>query len=134
MTQSFDAIVIGAGEAGTIVASRAVAAGHRVAMVYKPPFGSTCLNSGCVPSKFMIHRARIAHLTRTAARFHVHTNQPSVDLDAIVREKNADIVKHREESLQSARSADGLTLIEGTAGFTSDRAVLVAGYKLQSER
>jgi hypothetical protein len=44
-----------------------------------------------VPSKFIIHRARIAHLARTAARFHVHVNKPTVDLRAIVTEKNADL-------------------------------------------
>ena len=64
--ECFDAIVLGAGEAGSLIASRAVEAGHRVALIYRPPFGSTCLNTGCVPSKFLIHRARIAHLVRTA--------------------------------------------------------------------
>jgi pyruvate/2-oxoglutarate dehydrogenase complex dihydrolipoamide dehydrogenase (E3) component len=134
MAETFDAIVIGAGEAGTIIASRAVAAGHRVAMIYRPPFGSTCLNSGCVPSKFMIHRAHIAHLARTAGRFHVQVNEPTVDLAAIVAEKNADIEHHREESFGNARAADGLTLIEGTAKFVSDREVDAGGRSLHSER
>jgi len=49
-----------------VVASRAVAAGHRVAMVYREPYGSTCVNVGCVPSKFLIHRANVAHTVRTA--------------------------------------------------------------------
>ncbi len=134
MPEQFDAIVIGAGEAGTIVASQAVEAGFNVAMIYLPPFGSTCLNSGCVPSKFLIHRARIAHLARTAARFHVHTSEPQVDLKAMVDEKNADIIEHREESLQSARSAEGLTLIEGQTKFVSEREILTAGRTLRAEK
>src|SRR5919197_981046 len=113
MSETFDAIVIGAGEAGTMIASRAVAAGYRAAMIYRSPFGSTCLNTGCVPSKFIIHRARIAYLARTASRFHVQVNEPSIDLAAIVREKNSDIDPHREESFENARAAEGLTLIEG---------------------
>lgn len=80
MTESFDGIVLGAGEAGTIVASLAIEAGRRVALVYRAAFGSTCLNTGCVPSKFLIHRARVAHVVRTAGRFHVHAALPRVDL------------------------------------------------------
>ena len=81
MPEAFDAIVIGAGEAGAVVASRAVAAGHRVAMIYREPYGSTCVNTGCVPSKFLIHRANVAHTVRTSARFHVNGHgEPGVDL------------------------------------------------------
>src|ERR671919_2589287 len=81
MAEAFDAIVIGAGEAGAVVASRAVAAGHRVAMIYREPYGSTCVNVGCVPSKFLIHRANVAHAVRTAARFGIGVDErPRVDL------------------------------------------------------
>lgn len=134
MTESFDAIALGAGEAGSLVASLAVEAGHRVAMVYRPPYGSTCLNTGCVPSKFMIHRARIAHLTRTAARFHVTTSEPRVDLAGIVREKNEVVAAHREESFRNARAAESLTLLEGPARFASPHEVVVGDRRLASDR
>ncbi|MFL5575196.1 MAG: hypothetical protein ACJ79S_04390 [Gemmatimonadaceae bacterium] len=78
--------MLSAGEAGALVASQAVAAGLRVAMVFRPPYGSTCLNSGCVPSKFLIHRAQVAHLARTAARYHIRTSAPEVDLASLVAE------------------------------------------------
>lgn len=134
MTESFDAIALGAGEAGSLVASLAVEAGHRVAMVYRPPYGSTCLNTGCVPSKFMIHRARVAHLTRTAARFHVTTSEPRVDLAGIVREKNEVVAAHREESFRNARAAESLTLLEGPARFASPHEVVVGDRRLASDR
>ncbi len=54
--EEFNAIIIGAGEAGTQVESMAVSAGKKVALIYQDPYGGTCLNYGCVPSKFMIHR------------------------------------------------------------------------------
>jgi hypothetical protein len=91
----FDAVVLGAGEAGTIVASLAVESGLSVALVYREPWGSTCLNVGCVPSKFLIHRARVAHLTRTAGRFGVQAGDPTVDLHTIVDEKRATVDGHR---------------------------------------
>ncbi len=136
MPERFDAIVIGAGEAGAVVASRAVAAGHRVAMIYRQPYGSTCVNVGCVPSKFLIHRANVAHAVRTADRFHVDgtAGEPRVDLRAIVADKDALIGEHRAEALGNARRATGLTLIEGAARFVSPRAVKVGERRLGADR
>ncbi|MEX2547156.1 MAG: FAD-dependent oxidoreductase [Chloroflexota bacterium] len=133
--ERFDAIVLGAGEAGAVVASRAVAAGHRVAMVYREPYGSTCVNVGCVPSKFLIHRAAVAHAVRTAGRFHVDGHgEPGVDLRAIVADKDALIAEHRAEASGNARGANGLTLVEGAARFLSPREVAVGERRLTAER
>ncbi|MGQ0701947.1 MAG: dihydrolipoyl dehydrogenase family protein [Gemmatimonadales bacterium] len=132
--QQFDAIVIGAGEAGALLASRAVEAGKRVALIYRAPYGGTCLNVGCLPSKYLIHRAAIAHLTRTAGRFHIATGPPRVDLAAIVRDKNRLIAEHREHSLREAQQAEGLTLIEGAARFVRPREIAVDGQRLTAER
>jgi pyruvate/2-oxoglutarate dehydrogenase complex dihydrolipoamide dehydrogenase (E3) component len=135
MTERFDAIVIGAGEAGAVVASRAIAAGHRVAMIYREPYGSTCVNVGCVPSKFLIHRASVMHEVRTAMRFHVDGHgEPSVDLAAIVADKNALAAEHRAEALGNARRASGLTLVEGGARFESPREVQVGERRLAADR
>jgi pyruvate/2-oxoglutarate dehydrogenase complex dihydrolipoamide dehydrogenase (E3) component len=135
MPEAFDAIVIGAGEAGAVVASRAVAAGHRVAMIYREPYGSTCVNTGCVPSKFLIHRANVAHTVRTSARFHVNGHgEPGVDLAAIVADKDALIDKHRDEALGNARVARDLTLIAGEARFVGPREVALGERRLTSER
>jgi len=134
MAEEFDAIVIGAGEAGAVVGSAVVGAGKRAAMIYRAPYGSTCVNTGCVPSKFLIHRARVAHVARTAARFRVHTTEPTVDVVAIIADKNAMIEEHREEGLSAARQAENLTLLEGPARFASDREVVVGDRRLRSER
>lgn len=134
--ETFDAIVIGAGEAGTEVAARAMDDGHRVALIYKAPYGSTCLNVGCVPSKFLIERARAAFRIRTAGRYHIRTSAPQVDLAAIVREKNDMIRTHRAESLQAAEAAasDGLMLIEAEAFFAAPHEVVAGGRRLQADR
>jgi pyruvate/2-oxoglutarate dehydrogenase complex dihydrolipoamide dehydrogenase (E3) component/DNA-directed RNA polymerase subunit M/transcription elongation factor TFIIS len=135
MAERFDAIVIGAGEAGAVVASRAVAAGRRVAMVHRAPYGSTCVNVGCVPSKFLIHRANVAHAVRTAGRFHVDGHgEPALDLAAIVADKNALVGEHRAEALGNARRAAALTLVEGEARFVSAREVGVGERRFTAER
>jgi pyruvate/2-oxoglutarate dehydrogenase complex dihydrolipoamide dehydrogenase (E3) component len=135
MAEPFDAIVIGAGEAGAVVASRAVAAGRRVAMIYREPYGSTCVNVGCVPSKFLIHRANVAHAVRTAGRFHVDGHgEPAIDLAAIVADKSALVAEHRAEALGNARRASGLTLIAGEVRFVSPGEVEVAERRLAADR
>lgn len=129
----FDAVVLGAGEAGTIVASLAVEAGRSVALVYREPWGSTCLNVGCVPSKFLIHRARVAHVARTANRFGIYVSDPRVDLPTIVEEKRAMIDGHRAESWNGALSASGLELVEGEARFLSPGQVRVGERVLRAD-
>jgi len=123
--EPYDAIVIGAGEAGALVASRAVADGHRVAMLYREPYGSTCVNVGCVPSKFLLHRARVAHVVRTASRFHITGHEPQVDLAAMVADKDELVEGHRTEGLTNARAAERLTLIAGEARFVAPTQVMV---------
>jgi pyruvate/2-oxoglutarate dehydrogenase complex dihydrolipoamide dehydrogenase (E3) component len=129
-----DALVIGAGEAGALVASLAVDAGASVALVYREPRGSTCLNAGCVPSKFLIHRARVAHVVRTSERFGVRADQPRVDLAGIVEEKRRYLDRHRDESWQGALREQRLTLLEGSAEFVSDHEVRVGERVVRSGR
>jgi pyruvate/2-oxoglutarate dehydrogenase complex dihydrolipoamide dehydrogenase (E3) component len=129
-----DAVVIGAGEAGALVASLAVEAGASVALVYREPWGSTCLNVGCVPSKFLIHRARVAHVVRTSAGFGVLVDRPRVDLKRMVEEKRRYVDHHRQESWQGARDEKRLTLLEGPAEFVSRTEVRVRGTVVRSSR
>lgn len=132
--EQLDAVVIGAGEAGAIVASNAISAGMRVAMLYREPYGSTCVNVGCVPSKFMIHRAKVAHTVRTTQRFGISAGAPRIDLETIVAEKNEFTADHRAEGLDAARTAAGLTLIEGAARFVGPKQVAVGDRILTAEQ
>ncbi|MEJ7751803.1 MAG: FAD-dependent oxidoreductase [Candidatus Limnocylindrales bacterium] len=132
--ESFDAVVLGAGEAGALLASYAVAAGHRVAMVYREPYGSTCVNVGCVPSKFLIARARVAQTMRTASRFGIGAVEPAIDLPRIVAEKQAMVSDHRSEGLESAKRAERVTLLEGPAHFVSPTEVEVGGRRLTAPK
>lgn len=129
-----DALVIGAGEAGALVASLAVDEGASVALVYREPWGSTCLNAGCVPSKFLIHRARVAHVVRTSSRFGVRSDRLDVDLAGIVEEKRRYLDRHRDESWQGALREERLTLLEGGAEFVSKDSVRIGDGVVRSNR
>lgn len=98
--ERFDLIVIGDGDAGNAAALCAAKMGKRTAMLFRDEYSGTCLNVGCVPSKFLIHRAQVAQLIRTAARFHINTASPQVDLAAIIGEKD-ELITHRTFALDS---------------------------------
>ena len=71
MTQRFDAIIIGTGQAGPPLAARLSAAGMKVAIIERGRFGGTCVNTGCIPTKAMVASAYVAHMARRAADYGV---------------------------------------------------------------
>ena len=67
MIEQFDAIIIGAGQAGPALAVRCGKEGLRTAIIERNRFGGTCVNNGCVPTKTLVASARVAHMARPAA-------------------------------------------------------------------
>ena len=71
MSRKFDAIVVGAGQAGPSLAGRLTAAGMTVAMIERKLFGGTCVNTGCIPTKTLVASAHAAHMARRGGDFGV---------------------------------------------------------------
>jgi len=67
MTQAFDAIVIGSGQAGPFLAVKMAKAGWKTALIEREHLDGTCINDGCMPTKTMIASARVAHMARRLA-------------------------------------------------------------------
>ena len=67
----FDAIIIGAGQAGPSLAGKLTGAGQTVAYIERKLFGGTCVNTGCMPTKTLVASAYAAHLVHRAADFGV---------------------------------------------------------------
>ena len=80
----FDMIVIGSGS-GLEVSSEAVERGLSVAVVEEGPFGGTCLNRGCIPSKMLIHTADVVETIQGAGRFGIRASVEAVDWQFIIR-------------------------------------------------
>lgn len=116
--ETYDAVVIGAGQAGPGVARYLVGQGRRVALIEADKVGGTCLNRGCRPTKAMRASARVAHVARTSAPFGVHTGEVTVDFAAVVARKDAMIDGWVAGSTESLSHTDGLDLIYGEASFT----------------
>ncbi len=135
MSEEFDAIVIGAGQAGPSLAVRLAAAGQRVAIVERRHFGGTCINDGCRPTKTLVASARVAHLARRAADFGVTLPGP-VGIDfAAVRARMLGIVAEGRRGVEDwLRAAPGLTVIDGHARFRGPREIAVGDRVLAAER
>src|SRR5688500_13218176 len=87
-TQRFDAIVIGAGQAGPPLASRLTGAGHTVAVIERKLIGGTCVNSGCIPTKTLVASAHAAQLARRGAEYGVGTGDIRVDMAKVKARKD----------------------------------------------
>ena len=84
MTNRYDAIIIGTGQAGPSLAGRLTAAGMKVAIVERKRFGGTCVNNGCVPTKALVASARAAYMARRSSEFGVKIDGPvSVDMTQV---------------------------------------------------
>src|SRR6266704_1799883 len=98
--QTYDAIVIGSGQAGTPLYTALAGAGMRTAIIERKHVGGTCINEGCTPTKTMVASGRVAYLARRAADYGVHTSPISVDMQK-VREHKRSIVDKFRNGVQS---------------------------------
>jgi pyruvate/2-oxoglutarate dehydrogenase complex dihydrolipoamide dehydrogenase (E3) component len=125
ITEKYDALVIGAGQAGGPLSMGLAHAGWKAALVEREHVGGTCINEGCTPTKTMVASARVAHLAQRAAGYGVRTGPVTVDL-AKVRQRKRDIVdSFRGGSQRRIKETEGLDLIMGEARFTGPNAVEV---------
>lgn len=92
----FDTVVIGGGQAGPSLASTLDSRGEKVAIFQEGPFGGTCLNDGCRPTKALRASAHAAHAARTASEHGVHVGEVTVNVAEAVGRKDSIIGAWRE--------------------------------------
>ncbi|MDB5395059.1 MAG: FAD-dependent pyridine nucleotide-disulfide oxidoreductase [Rhodospirillales bacterium] len=135
MTTAFDAIVIGAGQAGPPLAERLTRAGMKVALIERKLFGGTCVNTGCIPTKTLVASAYAAHLARRAADFGVTLGGPvGVDMKAVKARKDAVSGKSRTGVENWVKTMAGCTVYEGHARFESPTEIRVGTELLSAPR
>jgi len=124
--QSFDAIVIGSGQAGPFLAARLAAAGKTTALVERAHWGGTCVNDGCMPTKTLVASARAAHIARRAADFGVLIPGPvGVDMKAVKARKDR-VVQQAVSNLTGwLQGIPNLSLVWGHARFVAPHEVQV---------
>jgi pyruvate/2-oxoglutarate dehydrogenase complex dihydrolipoamide dehydrogenase (E3) component len=121
----YEAIVIGAGQAGTPLCQALAKAGIRTALVERAHVGGTCVNEGCTPTKTMVASGRVAYLARRGADYGIHTGPITVDMTRVRERKRAIVNKFRDGNQKRIEATPGLDFLCGEASFTGPRSILV---------
>jgi pyruvate/2-oxoglutarate dehydrogenase complex dihydrolipoamide dehydrogenase (E3) component len=120
MSQDFDAIIIGAGQAGPFLAVRLGEAGMKVALVERKLFGGTCVNAGCTPTKTLVASAHAAHVARQAAESGIVLDgDVGLDMKRVKARQDAIVRRRREGVEQWVRHQPNCTVYQGHARFES---------------
>lgn len=130
--RTFDAIIIGAGQAGPSLAGRLTAAGRTVALIERKLVGGTCVNTGCMPTKAMVASAYAAHLARRGAEYGVVTGDVSVDFARVMARKDKVRFDARKANEDWLAGMKGLTFIRGHARFESPKTIRVGEERLSA--
>jgi pyruvate/2-oxoglutarate dehydrogenase complex dihydrolipoamide dehydrogenase (E3) component len=131
----FDAIILGAGQAGPPLAARLTGAGMKVALVERKFFGGTCVNTGCMPTKTLVASAYAAHLARRGADFGVVTDGPiRVDMAKVKARADAVVTRARSNIEKWLGGMAGCTVIRGHARFEAHDTVRVGDDLLTAPR
>jgi pyruvate/2-oxoglutarate dehydrogenase complex dihydrolipoamide dehydrogenase (E3) component len=134
-TTNFDAIVIGAGQAGPSLAVECARQGLRTALIERDRLGGTCVNVGCIPTKTLVASARAAQVARRAAEWGVQLGGGvRVDMAAVKARKDGVVNQSRQGLDRWIAGTDKLTLVRGAARFVDARTIEVNGQRLSAPK
>ena len=124
-SENYEVLIIGSGEAGKYMAWTMAKAGHRTALVERKFVGGSCPNVACLPSKNIIHSAKVASLARRGAEFGLSFGSLGIDMAGVQRRKRSmvqDLIKIHLDRYKNS----GAELIMGSARFVGPRTVEVS--------
>src|SRR5207237_8244911 len=126
MATTYDAIIIGTGQAGPSLAVRLASSGMRVAIVERKQFGGTCVNNGCIPTKTLVASARAAHVARRAGEYGVRIDGSiAVDMKK-VKERKATVVHRSNDGVEKwLKRTENLTVYEGHGRWEGEHRLRV---------
>lgn len=134
MAKTFDAIILGTGQAAPYLAGRLTDAGMSIAVVERKLFGGTCVNTGCIPTKAMVASAYAAHIARRAADFGVIAGEVCADMKRIKARKDEISGKSRSGVEMYLKTMKNCAVFEGHARFQSPREVSVGSEHLTAKK
>ena len=130
----FDAIVIGAGQAGPALAERCSKEGLRTALIERGHFGGTCVNVGCIPTKTLVASARAIQLARRGGEFGFDAGDIRVDMARVKARKDRIVLKSREGVEKWLRGLAHTEVIIGDARFVAPQTIEVGGRTLTAPK
>ena len=125
-----EVVVLGAGPGGYAAAFYAADKGKKVILVEQEKrLGGVCLNRGCIPSKALLHVARLVHETREAKAWGLDFGEPQIDVDKLRRWKDQ-VIGKMSQGLSQLCKQRGVNYVPGRAVFQNANTVEVAGQKV----
>ena len=123
---AYDLVVLGSGPGGYTAAFRAADLGLKVALVEKfSNIGGVCLNVGCIPSKALLHMAKVITEAEDASHHGITFGKPHIDLDKLRNWKNDDVVGKLTGGLTQMAQQRGVTVIQGYGKFLNEHTFVI---------
>ncbi len=119
-----DLCVIGAGPGGYVAAIRAAQLGLKTLVVEKAALGGVCLNSGCIPSKALIHAADVFETVKNAGKIGILTSEPTVDMAKLQLWKSS-VVKKLTMGIGSLLKQQNIEVLAGEGSFSGPKTLSV---------
>ncbi|HUH33540.1 MAG TPA: FAD-dependent oxidoreductase, partial [Daejeonella sp.] len=121
--RTYDAIIIGSGQAGTPLAKKLANAGYKTALLERQHIGGTCINTGCTPTKTMIASARLAYLAQQARSFGIKVSDVTIDFKKVISRKDSIVKQFRDGSTRNLEKVPGLDIYYGEAAFSAEKTI-----------
>jgi pyruvate/2-oxoglutarate dehydrogenase complex dihydrolipoamide dehydrogenase (E3) component len=134
MTERYDAVVVGAGQAGPALCARLDREGLKTAIVERKLIGGTCVNVGCIPTKTLVASARAVHTARRGDEYGFSAGEVRVDMKAVKARKDGVVKRSSDAVTDWVKGMKCVTLIRGHARFTGPRTLDVDGRALEADR
>jgi pyruvate/2-oxoglutarate dehydrogenase complex dihydrolipoamide dehydrogenase (E3) component len=119
--EEFEAIIIGAGQAGVPLAKKLAGAGWKTALIEKRAVGGTCINDGCTPTKTMVASARVAYLATKSQEYGVEIPSFTFNFEQVMARKDQVVKQFRKGAESGVEDTENLTLIYGDATFSGPK-------------
>ncbi|MDW3095013.1 MAG: FAD-containing oxidoreductase [Gammaproteobacteria bacterium] len=131
----YDAIIIGAGQAGPSLAASLTSNGQKVAIAERHLFGGTCVNTGCIPTKTLVASAKVANMARRAKEYGIMLDSDiTVDMKLVKARKDDIVAKSNQGVTGWLKGMNNLDVYEGHATFESANSVLVNGKTISADK
>jgi pyruvate/2-oxoglutarate dehydrogenase complex dihydrolipoamide dehydrogenase (E3) component len=133
--KKYDAIIIGAGQAGPSLAAKLVSENLNTAIIERKLFGGTCVNTGCIPTKTLVASARAAHMARRGKEFGVEIScEIKMDMKKVKARKDAVVRQSNQGVTGWMKNMDGLDVYEGHGRLEGPNVVNVNGEQLHTDK
>ena len=130
--KQYDAIIIGAGQAGPSLAARLTAEGKNVAIIERHLFGGTCVNTGCIPTKTLVASAKVANMAMRGDEYGIDCSY-SVNMKKVKKRKDSVVAQSNTGVTEWLKGMANLDVIQGHARFKNNNSVVVNEEEISSD-